>query len=853
MIGQVFSAPSASVRFIMDGHRFSNSGLNEQQQAAVLKMDGPILILAGPGSGKTRVITHRIAQMIASGVPSHSITALTFTNKAADEMKKRLANMVSDHHVWAGTFHRFCSRLLRAYAGLIGLKENFSIFDSDDSKKLIKQAIANTKVNLRHYAPDRIATEIHQLKNSAIPSERFQARPGHYVDVVVAKVYPEYQKLLSLANGVDFDDLLLHVVELLRHSPDLRESLDRRNAYMLVDEYQDTNTAQYQIIHMLNSSVQNLTATGDPDQSIYGWRGANINNILDFERDYPNASVFRLEQNYRSTKSILAVADQLIANNSRRRKKTLFTDNEAGNPVRLVSYSSPEDEAANIVETIARAIYRQERRASDFAIFYRTNYLSRVLEHAFRRRGVPYQILRGFEFYQRKEVKDLLAYLHLINNPADSVAFERVINVPPRKIGKVTISRLQDYARERSMSLADAARQCDQISTIAAASASKIKQFADMLDRLALAADQDVATLMQQVIAETGYRTWLELDGTDEAAERIANLDELITAAEEFERDFGDEGGLERYLEQASLVSDTDSWDASAEYVSMMSLHAAKGLEFPCVFIVGLEEGILPHERNLVEEEKVEEERRLFFVGITRAISELQISRCLNRFRRGSSWPAIPSRFLMELPRHEMQVFEPSSYGHEENYEDLMKGVGPFMNDGLPSIDINDDYESTEFKPAFKPKSPSHTLAHDADGFELEIQLDESHDDDASAGTDRLFESTTHYQVGTRQLPITMPTSKSKGGVFPRLKTAAQFAQEQESSETTQLHPGAYQQGMRVEHPEYGTGEIVNLSGEGKRRMATIDFPGQGKKRFHLASAKLKPVNRGAHTEAPRH
>jgi DNA helicase-2/ATP-dependent DNA helicase PcrA len=841
---------AAIARMKMELESIHDPSLNDQQRAAVSQIEGPILILAGPGSGKTRVITQRIAHLIANDISSYNIAALTFTNKAAGEMKKRLEKTAPGNQAWTGTFHRFCSRLLRRYASMVGLAENFSILDSDDSKRLLKQAIANSHTDLKQLTPDRVATEISRVKNGAITYEQFQPRGGHYFDAIISRIYPEYQKLLRLSNAVDFDDLLLHVVDLLRNSPEIREALDQHYAYMLVDEYQDTNTAQYEIIRLLNQDLQNLTATGDPDQSIYGWRGANINNILYFERDYPQVSVYRLEQNYRSTQSILAVADQLISNNVRRKKKTLFTENEAGDPVRLVTYPNPEEEASDIVSMIALALRTQQRRPSEFAILYRTNYLSRVLEHAFRRRRIPYQILRGFEFYQRKEVKDLLGYLHLINNPSDGVAFARVINVPPRKIGNVTLKRLQEYAVANGISVMDAARQCESVVEIAAAARSKIRKFVAMIDRLNRFADADVPTIMHQVLTETGYREWLTELGDEEGDERASNIDELINAAVEFERDQADEGGLERYLEQAALVSDTDAFDSEAEYVTLMSLHAAKGLEFPSVFIIGLEEGILPHERNNVDEEKVEEERRLLFVGITRAKSDLQLSRCSNRFRRGAYWPSIPSRFLMELPRREMHVIKPpsSAHGVDDEFDGVFDGMDPFMNDGLPSYDINAD------------NSDGENCEEEVSSFcnsEIEIVPDDEADFDHSQfDDDQVKEPVVDYEVPQTKRrirpasamtdsarPASRKTKKSPSGsppTFPRLMTAAQLEEQQAETEQVRIHPSRFQTGMIVEHPEYGIGTIINLTGEGKKRMATIEFAALGKKRFHLAFTNLR-------------
>jgi len=809
--------------------------LNEPQRAAVAQIEGPLLILAGPGSGKTRVITHRIANMIAHDVPSHSIVAMTFTNKAADEMRSRLEKLAPGNQAWTGTFHRFCSRLLRNYASLVGLSQNFTIYDSGDSKKVIKQAIENTKIELRHYNVARLSAEISNVKNAGITVEDFQPRPGHVLDKIVSQVYPEYQKLLRLSNGVDFDDLLLHAVALLRQSPELRESLDQRYAYMMVDEYQDTNLTQYQLIRLLNHSQRNLAVTGDPDQSIYGWRGANLNNILEFERDYPNLNVVRLEQNYRSTKAVLAVADQLIANNVRRKPKTLHTENQAGNPVRLVTYRNPEDEAADIANTVALAITRGEKSASDFAVLYRTNYLSRSLEHAFRRANVPYQIVRGHEFYQRAEIKEVIGYLHLLNNPADGVALERVINVPPRKIGKATLGKIRSFALEHEISMLDAARAADQIPAISAAPAKKILKFVEMMDRLSTAATDDVEVIIKAVLEETGYRDWLTADGSEEGFERASNIDELMVAAAEFDRDFGDaqdDGGLEKYLEQAALVSDVDAWESTANYVTLMTLHAAKGLEFPAVFIVGLEEGILPHERSATDPEQVEEERRLLFVGITRAESDLQISRCLNRFRRGSHWPVIPSRFLMELPRSEMDVFEPRTHDPFDNQSasDSFDGIDidPWLHDGLPEIDINattadrirllddDDYDY------HLPNRKSNSLKNlkvlsDADSVDPDFD-----DGDPSSGNSFVKET--------------------RSAAFPRLMTAAQFA-EQDASTGVRLHPSSFEVGMNVDHLEYGIGTVIDLSGEGQKRTATIDFQDLGKKRIRVAYCNLRAVN----------
>ena len=770
------------------------SQLNDSQRQAVQHVEGPLLMLAGPGSGKTRVITHRVAYLVDQGIPSRSIVALTFTNKAAEEMRNRIAKLVVDCRAWTGTFHRFCSRLVRNYATFVGLQENFSIYDTGDSKKLIKQAIENAEVNLQHHSPDTIRDRISNLKNNAVTVERMaEPRAGDYLGNIVSRVYVEYQKLLQMSNAVDFDDLLLHAVDLLSQNPDLRESLDLQYQYMMVDEYQDTNVAQYQLIRLLNSNIRNLGVTGDPDQSIYGWRGANINNILEFEQHYPELTIIRLEQNYRSTKSILGVADQLISNNHKRKSKSLHTDNDIGADVRLVAYPNVQEEASDIVDSMALSIRQGNRQPRDFAIFYRTNWLSRSFEHALRSAGIPYQIVKALEFYQRREVKDVLAYLHLINNPSDNVAFERIINVPPRKIGKVTLKRIRNYAMSNSMSMMEAARRCGLNQEISKSVATKVASFVALYDELCEVATEDVERVMRTVINKTGYRDWLTDDGSEEGHERAANIDELVVAAQEFDNEHPEDGGLERYLEQAALVSDSDAWDSEANYVSLMTLHAAKGLEFPSVFIVGLEDGLLPHERSAKDPDQLEEERRLLFVGITRAMQELQLSRCLTRFRRGSFWPCIASSFLMELPRDGMAVFEPSSnQAFDEELDEIPFDVDPWMHDGVDS-----GYAPNEI---------------DARG----------HEEGEEPNT--ISESLTGYETNG----------------FPRIMTGADFERKQQEQVAIRPHPLMYAVGMSVEHDEYGVGTIEKLSGKNSKRTATVNFQEKGLKKFRLAFCNLK-------------
>ena len=459
----------------------------------MVQVEGPLLILAGPGSGKTRVITHRIAWLLAQGIPDHQILALTFTNKAADEMGSRVERLAPGRSTWIGTFHRFCARLLRKYAPLVGLQENFTIYDAGDSTAALNRTLAQLKIDTAFVSAESVARAISWAKNNLILPEQYAPQPGHPLGNVVQQVYPAYQARLRTSNAVDFDDLLLHVATLLGENPEIRQSLDERYRFILVDEYQDTNLAQYVIVRALSIDHPNLAVTGDPDQSIYGWRGANLNNILKFERDFPEVRVVRLERNYRSTQRILRVAADLISHNVRRKEKALYTENSLGEPVRLVRYPTEKDEAEDIAAGIAGEIRAGRRRARDFAVFYRTNALSRAFEFALRDAGVPYQLVRGVEFFQRKEIKDLLAYLQLVNNPADELAFLRVINAPARGIGKATIERLGEHAARRGLTLLEAAPQVRQIDSIGKRPAARVGQFVECFDRLAAAAEAPAA------------------------------------------------------------------------------------------------------------------------------------------------------------------------------------------------------------------------------------------------------------------------------------------------------------------------------------------------------------------------
>jgi len=633
-------------------------GLTAAQRAAVQHVDGPLLILAGPGSGKTRVVTHRIAYLLKQGIPADQVLALTFTNKAAEEMRSRVQRLVPGQAVWVGTYHRFCARLLRKHAALVGLQENYTIYDAADSARVLRRVTGRLKIDLAHFTPDSIATAISWAKNRLITAHQYEPRPGHPLGALVKRVYPAYQERLARANAADFDDLLLHVAVLLRENPEVRHALDDRYRFVLVDEYQDTNLAQYAIARALSIDYPNLAVTGDPDQSIYGWRGANLKNILEFEKDFPDVRVVRLERNYRSTKRILRAADRLISYNLQRKQKRLYTENPEGCPVRLVTYADHNEEAQSIAARIADEVHAARRRPRDYAIFYRINALSRAFELALREHGVPYQVVKGVEFFQREEIKDILAYLQLLNNPRDDIALLRVINTPPRGIGKTTIRRLADHAARYGMTLLEAARDARQIKSLSSRPAGLLGKFVRLVDRLGGVAAAPVEEILGHVLAESGYKSRFDESENEEDQQRLANIEELLTVAREFDERCSTDRPLEEFLEETSLVNDTDDWEVENDRVTLMTLHASKGLEFPVVYLVAVEEALLPHERSREHPDQLEEERRLMFVGITRAQEELQISLAAYRDFRGQRKITIPSPFLMELPRAEMEVHD---------------------------------------------------------------------------------------------------------------------------------------------------------------------------------------------------
>jgi DNA helicase-2/ATP-dependent DNA helicase PcrA len=652
--------------------------LNEPQRRAVTHRDGPLLVLAGPGSGKTRVITRRAAYLVRTGVPARNVLAITFTNKAAEEMKKRITALGVAGGMWVHTFHALGVRLLREFGPLGRVQPGFTIYDEADQKRVIKDTLEICKISPEMLRPEAVQAHISRAKNRLKRPADLIDGADFFDERLIGRVYEAYEQLLEQRNAVDFDDLLMRVAIVLRDHSDITERLNVRFRYVLIDEYQDTNHAQYLIANHLSKHHHNICATGDPDQSIYGWRGADIGNILEFERDYPDAVVVRLEQNYRSTGNILRTASKLIRCNRRRKHKDLWTDQGAGEPVNVWEFDEGYDEAERIADTIVE-LHKKGRSYSDFAIMYRVNAISRGLEESLRHRGIPYQIARGVEFYNRKEIRDALAYLRVLVNPTDQVALLRIVNTPARGIGKTTLTRLVDAASHARQPLLEVMHSAASVPTLKPAAAARVRQFVDLLDQLKSFANGSVADAVSNVLVLSGLEADLRKERDEGGEDRLANVEELVTAAKRYEEEIA-EPSLEDFLQRVALTSDQDAVDEAAGVVLLMTLHAAKGLEFPVVFIVGLEEGMLPHERSLHEGD-IEEERRLCFVGITRAQQRLHLSHARQRLLRGALLPRCASQFLSELPD---EVIAWESFGDEENgTSSMLDGFVP-LDDHLP-------------------------------------------------------------------------------------------------------------------------------------------------------------------------
>ena len=800
--------------------------LTPSQRAAVEHFEGPLLVVAGPGSGKTRVITRRIARLIEQGVHPREILAITFTNKAARVMSERVQALLPRMFVWVSTFHRFCARLLREHSSVVGLASNYSIYDVSDQLTLLKNVLQDLNFDASHFPPGKLLGRISKAKNDLITADQFLAKHaqsvGTHIDAVVARVYPAYQQRLLEANAVDFDDLLLHVARMLTEHDELRQSLDERYRFILVDEYQDTNRAQYQIVAALSQVEPNLCVTGDPDQSVYGWRGAQIENILRFEQDFPRVKLIRLEENFRSTPEILAAADELIRHNERRKAKRLIATRPSGSPVEMRLYLDGQDEAMSITAEIHSLVKSGQRQWSDFAIFYRVNSLSRSIETALSRWKIPYQVAGGLAFYERAEIKDVLGYLRLIENPKDRVAFLRIVNVPARGVGKSSLDRFVKWADESGIELLAAAQNSERVPKLSKKAAVGLRSFAALIEELAsLAAnpfgDQagstefsfddeqsekaetessfgPVTTVVRAVLERTGYYRQYEGSLEEDEIQRKSNVDELLSSAVLYDRQLAEKeevATLGGFLETASLAQDVDSLEEDSGAVTLMTLHAAKGLEFPDVYLVGVEQNLIPHERSLRENDRnpLEEERRLLFVGITRAKERLVLTHTQRREVHGRTLSTITSDFLKELR--------------------------------VERRDCTGGDASTTRNLSIDPYA--------ANPFE-----DSMSDGDEQSRIDRLMHSTA--ASGRRKSASEKRKPKGK----PHLTTAA--ALEAGSNQSVSI-PFGFAIGMQVRHPRYGLGTVVDVSGFSRMRTVTVDFAAdQRRESFVAAKCPLQPV-----------
>ena len=644
------------------------NGMNPRQKEAVLHTDGPLLLMAGAGSGKTRVLTHRIAYLIEEKeVNPWNILAITFTNKAAKEMKERVNAILASggEDVWVSTFHSMCVRILRRDVDFIGYNRNFTIIDSSEQLTLMKRILKELNIDPKKYDPRSILGTISQAKNSLQTPQDFAKMQGSYYEEIAAKCYAAYQKELQYNQCMDFDDLIMNTIRLFEEHPDSLTYYQNKFHYIHVDEYQDTNHAQYTLVNLLAGRFRNLCVVGDADQSIYGWSGADMQNILDFEKDYPDAAVILLEQNYRSTKNILSAANQVIENNSNRKPKNLWTENKEGNKITYYRADNERDETRFIVDRMQEEIRSNHRNYGDFAILYRTNAQSRVMEETLLKANIPYKMVGGHKFYDRKEIKDILAYLNVLANPQDSISFERIVNSPKRGIGPGSIEKLRSFASLHEWPLLEAAQNVD-LANIGGKAGQQLGAFGEMIQEVTqMIPYLTVTELTKEVLDRSGYLEDLKIQNTLEAQARIENLEEFLTVTQEFDKQFeqqneedadAPEEKLTVFLNDLALVSDIDNLEEDASQVTLMTLHAAKGLEFPVVFLIGLEEGVFPLSRALMEESELEEERRLAYVGITRAEEALYLTNAFSRTLYGRTQYNRPSRFVEEIDQELLEI-----------------------------------------------------------------------------------------------------------------------------------------------------------------------------------------------------
>ena len=776
--------------------------LNKEQKEAVFCTEGPLLILAGAGSGKTRVLTFRMAHLIENGVSPYQILAITFTNKAAGEMRERINDMVGmgAESIWVSTFHSTCVRILRRYIDRLGYSTNFTIYDADDQKTLMKDICKRLEIDTKIYKEKMFLGAISSAKDELIDPVEFENRAaGDYNKRRQAQVYREYQMELKKNNALDFDDLIFKTVELFRLDKEVLMSYQERFRYIMVDEYQDTNTAQFELIRLLAMKYKNLCVVGDDDQSIYKFRGANIYNILNFEKHFPDAKVIKLEQNYRSTQNILDAANAVIANNVGRKDKALWTDNGAGDKIDFEQLDTGYEEADYVARNIAAGVRKGAYHYKDYAVLYRTNAQSRLFEERFLLANIPYKIVGGVNFYSRKEVKDILAYLKTIDNGQDDLAVRRIINIPKRGIGAATIGKVQAFADNNDLDFYMALEHAQMVPGIGKAYA-KISPFVEFIEGLREKAKTlPVEELIEEIIEETGYVRELEAENDEEAEARIQNIDELISKAAAY-TDAAEEPSLSGFLEEVALVADIDSLDNDTDYVVLMTLHSAKGLEFPNVFLVGMEDGLFPSYMSITSDEispngvnsEIEEERRLAYVGITRAKEHLTITSARMRMIRGETQYNKVSRFVKEIPQELLkgEIFE------QNRHED-------------------EDFNRSSFqraKQAFKAAPTQYGTARPAFGSNAQSEME-------------------------RQDIFGLGRAAKKAPVYTPVSNQRPFA-----SASTQKTSLSYETGDRVRHIKFGEGVVTAIVEGGRDYEVTVDFDKAGTKKMFASFAKLKKV-----------
>lgn len=828
--------------------------LNEQQKKAVVTTSGPVLVLAGAGSGKTRALTHRIAWLIEEeGVNPYNIMAITFTNKAAGEMKERVDQLIgSGSAVWVSTFHSTCVRILRRYIDRLGFDNNFTIYDTDDQKGIIKEVCKKLSIDTKMLKERTILAAISSAKDGLVsPAEYEMQNMGDYNGSRIAKAYQEYQAALRKNNALDFDDLIVKTVELFKNVPEVLDSYQNRFRYIMVDEYQDTNTAQFELIRLLAAKYRNLCVVGDDDQSIYKFRGANIRNILDFEKVYPEACVIKLEQNYRSTQNILDAANAVIKNNIGRKEKALWTDKKDGASIHFQQFDTALDEADYIAESVRTK--KREIRADygDCAVLYRTNAQSRMLEERFIMKSIPYQVVGGVNFYSRKEIKDILAYLKTIDNGRDDVAVKRIINVPKRGIGATTILRVQEYADSRSISFYDALREADQIMTIGK-SASKLKPFVTMIQAFRSKLEFfNLEELVKDILETTGYVKELEESDAEDAEDRIENIDELISKAAAYD-EAHDEPNLSEFLEEVALVADIDQVSDDTNKVLLMTLHSAKGLEFPHVYLSGMEDGVFPSYMTITSDDplEIEEERRLAYVGITRAKEDLTITCARQRMVRGETQYNPVSRFVKEIPPLLLDHKLPKPKIREyDDYAERGSGYGyggvtggnSYSRSGMQgngSYGRNDMQEDGGYRRnagmtglnghSYRDGIPESGYSRAATGsYQRQFGID----------ADTVFDKP---KAIAKPKAVARPKRTAYEDQPYITRTTAQIA-EQAARQTSAGGLG-YGQGDRVRHLKYGEGTVMKIEEGARDYQVTVVFDEVGQKIMYAGFAKLKKV-----------